>query len=960
MPHAFVTVAIPFQAERTAAVEAYLDELGNPPAEAVRQKLDDAAFVHFMSMWVVGSDGGAPNHIIIEVNADGTVEEVTGKLAETMGAEISGLLEKAGVERKEESLAKFLAERHQGVGQSWFSAPGVNFDGTPQLTVGQIRREAELAHDVADMLDSVGGKTALATLDAVRERLWNDGAKKWAFVAAPAPSLDPPPPPSRAIGPIVSSLIANFFWPLLALAAVVLIVVWVLGGFALAAWITLVVVAVELGLVLALYLALRRAEQTDIPDDLPPSAERVAECMKREGHAAQSHLAAVSTLKPGSLRYLTLRLGLWFAGILAAHFSRPGFLGSTGVIHFARWILLPGSNKLLFMSNYDGVWESYLEDFIEKASRGVTGIWSNTVGFPKSENLIFKGADDGDRLRRWTRRQQQTTWFWYTAYPDLTLNRIRVNAAIRQGISQAKSEADAADWLACFGSEPTLPGTLETSEIPTLVFGGLGRLPRSRCLFVRLAANVDDAKAWLGGLEAEIAYGDTRGATKAVVAGLSTSGLIKLGLMASDLETFPLAFQHGSTAPWRAKALGDTGRNDPAGWLWGGPMDEVDAILVLYATTQKALDEMTASQRRQARSRGHEITDELPLAPLPTKPDKSGVRVREPFGFADGISQPRIRGAGRATGGDRDIHTVEPGEFIIGYPDNLGYLPPSPSVPAEADPDDILPALGADPFRQRPRFVPTAPNARHDLGRNGTFLVARQLEQDRAGFDAFLQETAARLTADGKAPDTGATSVEDWIAAKMVGRWKDGSSLVRNPLAPSTLSRGSGTAQQDNGFLFEEDPTGQRCPLGAHIRRANPRETFDPGSEQQLTISNRHRILRVGRPYGPDGDGKQGLLFMCLNTDFDRQFGFIQQTWALAPSFHGLEAEVDPFVGVSAKRDLFTIPTKSGPVRVKGLRDFVTVKGGAYFFLPGRQAVRYLCSPNRVGGAGDESGTDQA
>ena len=449
---------------RAAAVEAYLNELGNPSTEAIRQKLDEAAFVHFMSMWAVGSDESTPNHIIIEMNADGTVEEVTAKLAETMGPEISGLFDKAGIDRGGEGLATFLAKHHQGVGQGWFSAPGVNFDGTPQLTVGQIRREAELAYDVAEMLDTVRGKTALATLDAVRERLWNDDARKWAFVAAPAPSLDPLPPSSRAILPIFSSLIANFFWPLLAAAAVVLIVVWVLGGFALAAWITLLVLAAESGLLVALYLALRRAEQTDIPDDLPPAAERVAEYMKREGHAAQSHLAAASILKPGALRHLTLRLGLWFAGILAAYFSRPGFLGSTGVIHFARWILLPGTNKLLFMSNYDGVWESYLEDFIERASQGVTGIWSNTVGFPKSENLIFKGANDGDRLRRWTRRQQRTTWFWYTAYPDLTLNRIRVNAAIRQGISQAKSEADAADWLSCFGSEPTLPGTLETER----------------------------------------------------------------------------------------------------------------------------------------------------------------------------------------------------------------------------------------------------------------------------------------------------------------------------------------------------------------------------------------------------------------------------------------------------------------------------------------------------------------
>ncbi len=940
MTHAFVTVAIPFPADRADAVEAYLDQLGNPPTAAIRQKLDDTAFVHFMSMWVVRDDGAEPATIIIEVNADGTVEEVTRKLAETIEPEISGLLAKAGIERGQESLGQFLENHHHGVGQGWFSTPGVNFDGTPQLSVGQIRREAELAHHVAGMLDTMRGPTALDTLEMVRNRLWDDEARKWAFVPAPAPSLDPAPSASRAIMPILASITASFFWPFLLLATIVLVGVWIKGGFAVAAWVTFLVFVAGIGVLFALYSALRRAEEADIPEDLPPSPDRVAEYMKREGHAAQSHLAAISILKPGPLRYLTLRFGLWFAGILAAHFSRPGFLGSTGVIHFARWILLPHSNKLMFVSNYDGVWESYLEDFIERASEGVTGIWSNTAGFPKSEKLIFKGAKDGDRLRRWTRRQQRTSWFWYTAYPDLTLNRIRLNGAIRQGISQARSEADARDWLSCFGSEPTLPGTLEAEEIPTLLFGGLGWLPYSRSLLVRLSEDQDEARAWLGELEPELAYGDTRGARQAVVAGLSTSGLTRLGLTGTDLETFPLAFQHGSTAPWRASALGDIGRNDPAGWAWGGPDDAVDAILVLYAKTKKALDAMTAAQKKSARAHGSEITYELPLAPVP-KADASGIRVKEPFGFADGISQPIIRGAGRRARDGQEIHGVEPGEFIFGYPDNLGFLPPSPSVASDADADNVLPALGADPFRQRPRFVPTAPDARRDLGRNGSFLVVRQLEQDLEGFETIIREAADRLKSGGMAPDTGHIPLEDWIAAKIVGRWKDGSSLVRNPLVPSVESSSSGTARQDNGFLYEEDPSGQKCPLGAHVRRTNPRETFAPGSRDQLAISNRHRILRVGRSYKTDG--KQGLLFMCLNTDIDRQFGFIQQTWALAPSFHGLESEVDAFVGSGSRLDCFTIPTTAGPVRVRGLRDFVTVKGGAYFFLPGRRAVRYLC-----------------
>jgi len=137
-----------------------------------------------------------------------------------------------------------------------------------------------------------------------------------------------------------------------------------------------------------------------------------------------------------------------------------------------------------------------------------------------------------------------------------------------------------------------------------------------------------------------------------------------------------------------------------------------------------------------------------------------------------------------------------------------------------------------------------------------------------------------------------------------------------------------------------------KCPLGAHIRRANPRESFAAGSEEELAITNRHRILRVGRPYrAQDGLQKPGLLFMCLNADIERQFEFVQQTWVMAQSFHGLENEVDTIVGHRSSTDVFTIPTVGGPLRLKWLRDFVKVRGGGYFFLPGRKALRFLSEP---------------
>jgi deferrochelatase/peroxidase EfeB len=187
-----------------------------------------------------------------------------------------------------------------------------------------------------------------------------------------------------------------------------------------------------------------------------------------------------------------------------------------------------------------------------------------------------------------------------------------------------------------------------------------------------------------------------------------------------------------------------------------------------------------------------------------------------------------------------------------------------------------------------------------------------------------------------------------------MGRWSDGSSLVRNrlpPPLPGPVPALDPTRAADNEFLFgQEDPSALACPFGAHIRRANPRDTRFPGSAEEIASVNRHRILRVGRMYGPSfdpADGKLpehscGMLFMCLNGDIERQFEFVQKTWLLNPNIHGLEDEVDPIIGRSSQR--FTIPTTTGPISLPPSPGFVTVKGGGYFFLPSRTALRFLAA----------------
>ena len=922
MAHAFVTVVVPFDYRNADAVDGYLDALGNLARPPVSVALDAGAFVHFMSLSVVRDSLAGSAHLVLEASADGYRDGVLDRLARAIGTELRGILALAGVPVAASQLTEFLVQHDCQVGQGWFAIPGVVFAGTPGMTVGRIRREAELASRIQQSLDERPTRgSALAIRERLRAELFGEAVYKWAFVAEPVPLLADAPKDLSAIRPLSWSALRTLLWPLFVLPALVLvwqglwplvmrpalILVWqgfwgamfavvaevVLGG--IAGWIA--------------YVKFRHKEDRDAPDERDPSGQAVSEIMARENKCKQNHLATVSTMKSGWLRRLALRLALWVVGAFAAYRSRPGYLSDIGTIHFARWILLPGTDKLLFFSNYTGSWESYLEDFILKAHSGLTGVWSNAQGFPRTTKLVQGGAKDGDRVKRWARRQQNPTRFWYTAYPELTAGRVRINAAIRDGFATASTESDAARWLVNFRYAPPKDYTIESDRVPTLVFGALPSLNCARTLVLRLSDVLSGARGWLAAIESDIGYGQRRPAGATLVLGLSESGLRKLGLDEQTLSTFPTAFQHGMAAPWRARALGDVGDNEPDRWWWGGLENKADAILNLYAQSEDALQRQTDQHKAQLRSFGIRVIHEVLLDKVPPK----NTPIDEPFGFTDGISQPIVRGTRKWVIARNQIHVVEPGEMILGYPDNLGYVPPSP--------------CGADG---------------RDLGRNGTYLVVRQIEQDKVSFDRYLAAAAAGLVGDPRVPAGDAQWVAGWIGAKMLGRWPDGTSLVRHPDQPGSVSR-PGTLP-DNDFLFgSEDPDGLRCPFGAHIRRVNPRESLDPGSGEQLASSNRHRIFRVGRRYAPqNGWLNPGLLFMCVNANIERQFEFVQQTWMLGSSFHGLENEIDSLVRSPGLSDVLTIPTEKGPLRLKGMGKFVTVRGGGYFFMPGKSAVSVL------------------
>ena len=461
--------------------------------------------------------------------------------------------------------------------------------------------------------------------------------------------------------------------------------------------------------------------------------------------------------------------------------------------------------------------------------------------------------------------------------------------------------------------------TLELADVQGLVVSGYGKMHESRWLLLGVRDAVA-ARSWLAGIARRVTTSEAPEERWCVNVAITSEGLRALGVAEPDLQTFAAPFVEGMAAEHRRHVLGDVGPSAPEHWAWGRPDvpdRAVHVLLLLYATDLGALGALLDEVRPGIAAGGLEVVHELRPEPLPGQgsaalPDqKFGI---EHFGFADGMSQPIVAGTGQEAnvGGDEARRSViAAGEFVLGYPNGYGERTPAPRL----DGDD-------------------------DFGRNGTYLVVRQLSQDVAGFWRYLD-------AQTKGPD-GSTDAEAQVrlGAKLVGRWPSGAPLVRSP------HRDDPDLGADNAFQYaDRDPHGERCPLGSHIRRTNPRDSLGTNPRKALELANLHRIVRRGRVYGPgldrtepDDGQERGLLFACLNANLDRQFEFVQHTWCNNPKFDRLYDEQDPLLGNSVAPGSFTVQDRPFRRRVQGVPSFVTTRGGAYFFLPGVRALRRLAA----------------
>jgi hypothetical protein len=202
-------------------------------------------------------------------------------------------------------------------------------------------------------------------------------------------------------------------------------------------------------LIVAYVIRLRMLESTDSVKSDAADPDNLKQLLEKEdlGHNVQNHMSSITIVKPGWLRRATLWTVLWAVNLLARAQATHGELSGIPSIHFAHWSLIDGGRRLLFVSNFDGSWENYLDDFIDKAHHGLTAVWSNTGGFPRTQFLISGGATDGPRFKAVARDSQTVTNAWYSAYRDLTVQGVDKNSTIREFLSEPTTTQSPEAWL---------------------------------------------------------------------------------------------------------------------------------------------------------------------------------------------------------------------------------------------------------------------------------------------------------------------------------------------------------------------------------------------------------------------------------------------------------------------------------------------------------------------------------
>jgi len=609
--------------------------------------------------------------------------------------------------------------------------------------------------------------------------------------------------------------------------------------------------------------------------------------------SAPAAASAVENVMQGLNLFLRLKSPAQMPALLATVAGQMSTvreaLGGLHYVHFARFVPTPDGSMLLVITEFDGDLRSYIMDFVAVMGDVFTAILEFVAGAPPLP---------------------------VSSYPDEFWQFIQANNLAKAQPWSAYGRATVIDII---GSRRTLPPAPAPSIVPppevdlkdiqaNIVRGFRAEAARH---FALAFTDAQKARGFIGALtddspgpkiSAASPWHDAK-PTRCLTVGLTHDGLGALGVADATLALFPQAYREGPVV--RASQLGDSGTNAPSNWTFNPPGAVIHALLSLFAAPGHlhVLNDTTAELKPLFEAFGVTLVSTDDAKALP----KDEVH----FGYRDSIGQPRI--AGVPSKGRPDMQPeASPGEFLLG----CGYI-----------------------NQYGGNFLGNLPAA---LGNNATYAAVRVLEQDVAGFETLLTEVSARFGVD-----------REWVAAKLMGRWRNGEPLILSPEAPRNtmafdhLNNFDFAPNAANSTYFD-DFDGSRCPIGAHIRRLNPRGALVTGKPHS------RRLIRRGMAYGSKFDAgadpaenpaeKRGLFGLFICGDLEMQFEFMLNVWAnknIATT--GEINGSDPIL--SSSGGTFSIPVIGRPLPISFyVPQLVTTKGALYILMPGLSGLRALAS----------------
>jgi hypothetical protein len=452
--HAF-TIVTEVRPDAVHELGTFLDSIGDHVDDNGYIRFGDLTQLHFAS-WVLVDDAAARTSLYFEGNVDGPVDEFLYELLALAAPAVDQIYGScvgypAGGAAQPQAVVAWM--RSQDIGADTF------YVAWPGHSVQRICQEQELRQSIGEFLDrqveagAVEGRSAQEIRSDIQEFVRAQPGLQWALST-------PPDPFEVRHGKVLFRLAIAA--AVAALAALVVVAMGGRRGTLARALARRLLAGIPASLAAAVVwlrvdeVAGARADARRRPDwetTYTQWLSRLPDLTQREDFQVQNHFASVTEVKAGPFRRALLRLVLWVVNADARILANKGNLGGISSIHFARWVLAPGGRRLVFLTNYDGSWESYLNDFIDLASKGLTAVWSNStnaVGFPRTRFLVLDGARDEQRFKAYARYSQVRTRAWYSAYPDLTVRNIGNNLSIRDQLFGPLDDKEAQAWLLRF------------------------------------------------------------------------------------------------------------------------------------------------------------------------------------------------------------------------------------------------------------------------------------------------------------------------------------------------------------------------------------------------------------------------------------------------------------------------------------------------------------------------------